>query len=163
MPSVTIEYVILIPLLFTQVIVFPLVASTITSSWQNSQRDVELQDAANHMASTIQQLYLTINRDEILAGTITQESTVPVTVGSYPYNVTGSLSIPSAENSTRILKVTLTLDDVGNTATAAAVLGPNVEWTESTFRSSSAGASINVNKFSNSTHTILTFSFGGSS
>ena len=65
MPSVTIEYVILIPLLFTQVIVFPLVASTMTNSWQESQRDVALQDIANHVASTIQQLYLAVNRDDI--------------------------------------------------------------------------------------------------
>ena len=158
MPSVTIEYVILIPLLFTQVIVFPFVASTITSNWQDSQRDVELQDAANHLASTIQQLYLTINRDEVLECTVTQSSPVPVTVGSYPYNATGSLSSFS-ENSTRILSVTLTLDDVDNTATAAAVLGPNVSWTDSTLRSTSTGAYIKVQKFSNGT---IDFSFGGS-
>lgn len=158
MPSVTIEYVILIPLLFTQVIVFPFVASTITSNWQDSQRDVELQDAANHLASTIQQLYLTVNRDEVLECTVTQASPVPVTVGSYPYNATGSLSSLS-ENSTRILSVTLTLDDVDNTATAAAVLGPDVTWTDSTLRSTSTGAYIKLQKFSNGT---LAFSFGGS-
>jgi hypothetical protein len=157
-PSVTIEYVILIPLLFTQVIVFPFVASTMTSSWQNSQRDIELQDAADHLASTIQQLYLTINNEDILAGTVNQASTLPVTVSSYPYNATGSLSSPSDPDSTRILTVTLTLDEVGNTATAAAVLGPNVQWTESTLRSNSPNASIDVQKFSNST---LVFSFGG--
>jgi hypothetical protein len=160
-PSVAIEYVILIPLLFTQVIVFPFVASTMASSWQDSQRDIELQDAADHLASTIQQLYLTINNEDILAGTVTQASTLPVTVSSYPYNATGSLSSPSDPDSTRILTVTLTLDEVDNTATAAAVLGPNVQWTESTLRSNSAEASIDVQKFSNSTHTILTFSFGG--
>ena len=159
MPSITIEYVILIPLLFSQVIVFPFVASTMTSSWQDSQRDIELQDAADHLASTIQQLYLAVNRDEILAGDITQASNVPVTVGSYPYNATCSLSNPP-DDSTKILTVTLTLDELGNTVTAASVLGPNVQWTESTLRSNSADASINVNKFSNSTHTILTFSFG---
>jgi hypothetical protein len=158
LPSVTIEYVILIPLLFTQVIVFPFVASTITSNWQDSQRDIELQDAANHLASTIQQLYLTINRDEVLACTVTQASPVPVTVGSYPYNATGSLSSLS-EDSTRILSVTLTLDDVGNTATAAAVLGTNVTWTDSTLRSTSTDAYIEVQKFSNGT---ISFSFGGS-
>ena len=157
MPSVAIEYVILIPLLFTQVIVFPFVASTMTNSWQDSQRNIELQDAADHLASTIQQLYLTINSDEILVGTVTQASTIPVTVGYYPYNATGSLSSPSDPDSTRILTVTLTLDDVGNTVTAAAVLGPNVEWTESTLRSNSVDASIIVQKFSNST---LVFSFG---
>jgi len=157
-PSVAIEYVILIPLLFSQVIVFPFVASTMSSSWQDSQRNIELQDAADHLASTIQQLYLTINNDDILAGTVTQSSTLPVTVNSYPYTATGSLSSPSDPDSTRILTVTLTLEEVDNTVTAAAVLGPNVQWTESTLRSNSADASIDVQKFSNST---LVFSFGG--
>ena len=158
MPSVTIEYVILIPLLFTQVIVFPLVASTMTSNWQDSQRDVELQDAADHLASTIQQLYLTVNNEDILAGTVTQASTIPITISSYPYTATGSLSSPSDPDSTRILTVILTLEEVGNTATANAVLGPNVQWTDSTLRSNSPNASIDVQKFSNST---LVFSFGG--
>jgi uncharacterized protein YjdB len=155
LPSVTIEYVILIPLLFTQVLVFPFVASTIASNWQDSQRNVELQDAANHLASTIQQLYLTINRDEVLECTVTQASPVPVTVGSYPYNATCNPPVGSSN----ILKVTLTLDEVGNTATAAAVLGPNATWTESTLRSTSTDAYIEVQKFSNGT---ISFSFGGS-
>ena len=157
MPNVTIEYVILIPLLFTQVIVFPFVASTITSNMQTSQRNVELQDTANHLASTIQQLYLTINRQEILTGTVTQESNVPMTVGSYPYTAIGLLS-SSSENSSKILEVILTLDDVDNTATAVAVLGPNVQWTDSTFLSTSTDASIEVQKLSNNT---IIFSFGG--
>lgn len=157
MPNVTIEYVILIPLLFTQVIVFPFVASTITSNMQTSQRNIELQDTADHLASTIQQLYLTINREEILEGIVTQESNVPITVGSYPYTATGLLS-SSSENSSKLLEVILTLDDVDNTATAVAVLGPNAQWTDSTFRSTSNDASIEVHKLSNST---LVFSFGG--
>jgi hypothetical protein len=158
-PSVTIEYVILIPLLFSQVIVFPLVASTMSNSWQNSQRDVELQDVADHLASTIQQLYLTVNRDEILAGEITQASPLPVTVASYPYSATCSLTDP-LDGSAKVLIVTLTLDGVGNTASASAVLGTNVnDWTDSTpLMSNSADACINVQKFSNDT---ITFSFGG--
>jgi hypothetical protein len=156
--SVTIEYVILIPLLFTQVIVFPFVASTMTSNWQNSQRNVELQDTADHLASTIQQLYLTINSQDILTGTVTQASTLPITVASYPYTATASLNNPPDPNATKFLTVTLTMDDVGNTVSANAVLGPNVQWTESTFRSTSSDASIIVQKFSNGT---LSFSFGG--
>jgi hypothetical protein len=155
-PSVTIEYVILIPLLFTQVIVFPLVASTMTASWQNSQRDIELQDAADHLASTIQQLYLTLDRDEILGCTVNQSSPVPVTVASYPYNATCSLSDPPGD-AAKVLTVSLELDNVGNTANASAVLGTNVEWVPSTLRSNSADASINVEKADDT----LTFSFGG--
>ena len=160
MTSVTIEYVIMIPLLFTQVIVFPLVASTMTSNWQNSQRNIELQDTADHLASTIQQLYLTINGNDVLAGYITQASTLPITVASYPYTATGSLNDPPDPDATKILTVTLTLDDVGNTVTAQAVLGPNVQWIESTFRSTSTDASINVQKLDDAEHTLV-FSFGG--
>jgi len=156
--SVTIEYVIMIPLLFTQVIIFPFVASTMTSNWQNSQRNVELQDTADHLASTIQQLYLTINSQDVLTGTVTQASTLPINVASYPYTATASLNNPIDPDATKILRVTLTMDDVGNTVSADAVLGPNVQWTESTFRSTSSDASIIVQKFSNGT---LLFSFGG--
>ena len=158
MVSVTIEYVIMIPLLLTQVIVFPYVASTMTSNWQNSQRNIELQDAADHLASTIQQLYLTINSEEVLTSYVTQASTLPITVASYPYTSTASLNNPPDPNATKIIKVTLTMDEVGNTVSADAVLGPNVQWIESTFRSTSPDASINVQKFSNGS---LAFSFGG--
>ncbi|MBT8171764.1 hypothetical protein KJN74_02695 [Candidatus Bathyarchaeota archaeon] len=157
MVSVTIEYVMLIPLLFTQVIVFPYVASALTSGWQESQLTIEMQDAADHMASTIQQLYITINRDEILEGTITQASTVPISIGSNPYVIDGTLTDPG-DGYSKILTIFLTLDDVGNTVTASTVLGPNVKWASSTFRSTSINASVIVEKFSNST---LTFSFGG--
>jgi hypothetical protein len=157
-PNISIEYVILVPLLFSQVIVFPFVASTMTSNWHDSQRNIELQGVADHLASTIQQLYLTINSEDILLGDVTYTSHLPVTVGSYPYTATCSLRSIS-ENSVKVLTVTLTLDDVGNTATASAVLGDNVEWVDSTFRSNSADAYITVNKAEDD---LLTFSFGGS-
>ncbi|PVX25705.1 MAG: hypothetical protein CW716_07490 [Candidatus Bathyarchaeum sp.] len=157
MVSVTIEYVILVPLLFTQVIVFPLVASTMTNSWQDSQRDVALQEIANHVASTIQQLYLTVNMDEILGGDITHVLDLPVTVSSYPYTATCSLSTPSEPGAAKVLTVTLILDDVDNTVNAVAVLGPNVAWTESSFRSVSSTNTLEVNKADGT----LTFSFGG--
>ena len=138
MPNVTIEYVILIPLLFTQVIVFPFVASTITSSWQESQRNASLQEAADHLASTVQQLYLTVNREEVLAGTITHVLRIPATIYSYPYTAMGSLSSPSDPESTRILTFTLTMED-GNTVTAAAVMGPNVISSHPILRTGSSG------------------------
>ena len=155
MPSVTIEYVILIPLLFTQIIVFPLVASTMTNSWQDSQRDVALQDVANNLVSTIQQLYLTVNRDEILDGNVTQASNIPVTVDSYPYTAIASLS--SDPDVAKVLTVTLTLDELDNTVSAKAVLGPDVQWITSSLRSNSANRYLTIEKDDGT----LTFSFGG--
>jgi len=158
-PHITIEHVILVPLLFLQMIVFPFVASTMTSNWTNSQRDSALKDAANHLASTIQQLYLSLNRREISAGNVTQASTLPPTIDSYSYTAVGLLTSPLDSNSSKILALSLTLEKVRNTATANAVLGPNVLWTQgSIFNSTSSDASIKVQKFTNGT---LLFSFGG--
>ena len=157
MPNITIEYVILIPLLFTQVIVFPLVANTITSSWQETQRTTVLQGTADHLASTVQQLYLNLNQEETLASNITHALRIPATIDSYPYTAVGSLSSPYPD-STGILTLTLTMES-GNEVTAVAVMGSNVIWTEgSVLQSNSADVSLNIQKFSNST---VVFSFGG--
>lgn len=155
MPHVTIEHVILVPVLFAQILVFPLAASMMASTWADAQRETELKDAANHLASMIQQIYLSVNREEILAGSITQASTLPPTISSYPYTATGSLK---AVDSSRVLTLSLTLEEVGNTVTATAVLGPNALWVKkSVFRSTSPDASIEVQKFANDT---ILFSFG---
>jgi len=156
MPNATIEYVILVPLLFAQVIVFPLVASTLATNWQNTQLEIALQDAADHLASTFQQLYLSVSDERVLAGTITVSSPLPRTIGSYPYNATCSLSSPP-EGSAKVLTVTLTLDETRLTANASAVLGTNIEWLESTLRSTSTDASISIEKDVDGT---LTFRFG---
>lgn len=155
MTNVTIEYAILVPLLFAQIIIFPFVASTVTNSWQETQRNVALQEVTDHLTSTIQQLYLTINNAEIYAGNINQTLNLPETVGSYPYTATCSLNNPP--DSAKILTVTLTLDDVGNTATGSAIMGSNVIWEASVLRSNAAETYIEVEKSGDT----LTFGFGG--
>ena len=158
MPNITIEYVILIPLLFTQIIVFPLVASTITSSWQETQRNAALQEVADRVGSTVQQLYLTVNREEFLSGNMTHALGIQPTIDSQPYNAVGSLNNPSDPNSTRILTLTLTMEE-GNKATSTVVLGSNVMWIEgSILKSHSSNASLEIQKLSNNT---IIFSFGG--
>ena len=156
MAHITIEYVILFPLLFSQILVFPFAASIMASSWAEARREVALQDVASHLASTIQQFYLSVNREEISAGNITHASTLPSTIESYAYTAIGDLSAPL--DSSRVLTLTLGLEGAGDTVTATALLGPNAEWDGGTFRSSSSDASIKVQKFVNGT---LLFSFEG--
>lgn len=146
MPHITIEYVILIPVLFAQILVFPLAATMMASSWAEVRRDAALQDAASNLASTIQQLYLSVNREEVEPGNITQASTLPQTIESYPYTVVGNLSATLDPNSSRVLTLTLSLEGSGNTVTSIALVGPNVEWDGGTFRSNSPNASIKVEK-----------------
>jgi len=156
-PHITIEYVMLIPLLFIQILVFPFAASVMTSSWVDARRDAALQGIASHLASTIQQLYLSVNREEIVAGNITQASTLPPTIESYPYTAMGNMS--ASLDSSKVLTLTLRLEEARNTVTATALVGPNAKWSGGTLRSNSPDASINVQKFTNGT---LLFSFYGS-
>ena len=158
MVKVAIEIVILLPLLVLQVFIFPMAASAAASRWADNRREVLLQNAANHLGSTLQQLYFSLNQTEISAGNITLASSLPPTIESNSYMATGVLWIPSDPKSNRVLTLSLLLERVGNTAETLVPMGSNVYWNEtSVFRSNSLTASIHVQKFGNST---LLFSFG---
>ena len=86
MPHVAIEATIMTPLLVVQIILFPFIASTMTSYWENATTEVALQEAASQMGSTIEQLYLSLNRMEVSTGTITQTSTFPADARINDYN-----------------------------------------------------------------------------
>ena len=157
MPHVAIEATIMAPLLVAQIIMFPLIASTMTSYWANATREVALQEVASQMGSTIEQLYLSLNRIEVSTGTITQASTFPTEIASHPYTARGSLIASSEPNSGKILLLNVTMQNAGNTVITKTPLGPNVLWNEeSVFYSSSPNASIKIQKFANGT---LLFSF----
>jgi hypothetical protein len=154
---VTIEAVILAPLLVVQILLFPLVANAISSSWANATRDIMLSETGSQMASTIQQLYISLNRAEISTGNITQASTFPTEIDGQAYTVTGLLRNSSTPGSSKILFLNLTLQELGNKATVQTPLGPNVLWDEgSLFDSSSPNASIKVQKRADD---VLLFSF----
>ena len=154
MAHITIEYVIMIPILLMQVILIPVATGWMMDVWVDRRRQTALQDVASHLGSTIEQLYFSLNREEIGAGIVTQASNVPLFIESISYVVTASDR--RVENSTMI-DLHLALMRGGITATTRVTLGPNVLWDESTFVSNSTGACIKVEKFSNGT---LSFSFG---
>jgi len=158
LPHVAIEAVLMTPLLVIQILLFPFVASTMSSYWANATRDITLQETASQIASTIQQLYLSLNRIEVTAGTVTQASTFPTQIAGHSYTARGSLSASLEQGYGKILTINLTLQVLGNSATAKTSLGSNTLWsTQSVFTSSSLTASIKVQKFANGT---LLFSFG---
>jgi len=133
-----------------------MIGSIMTSYWADASRQIELQEVASQMGSTIQQLYLSLNRMEVLPGTVTQASTFPTEIASYPYIAKGSLR--TSELNSKIMLINLTLQDVGDTVIVQTSLGPNVLLDEeSLFNSVSPSASIKVQKFANGT---LLFSFG---
>lgn len=157
MPHVTMEYMIMVPVLILQVLLFPLTTSWLMNVWVDSRRELALQDIANHLASTIQQLYFILSHESMSsAENVTQASNVPPYVEDYPYTGVGTLRAVSEFNSSKVLEITLSMKNVANTATASVLLGENVVWVPSTFISDSANACIKAAKIDG----VVTLSFG---
>lgn len=154
MTHASMEYVIMVPILLVQVILIPFAVGWMMDVWVVRRRETALQDVASHIGTTIQQLYFSLNREEIATGTTTQAANVPPFIESIPYVITASDR--KVENST-IIDLYLALMGIDVTATTRVTLGPNVLWSQSTFVSDSADACIKVEKLSNGT---LSFSFG---
>jgi hypothetical protein len=160
MPNVTIEYAIMVPILVLQIFLFPITANWLMNVWVDSRRTLVLQETASNMGSTIQQLYIALNLEETPAGIITQIMTLPTHIENYPYFGTGGLrTVLEADlNSSKILDITLKLDTFGTAVNTSIVLGENVIWKESTFRSNSTNACVTAEKYGNGT---ISLSFGG--
>jgi hypothetical protein len=149
MAHVTIEYVILIPVLIVQIFFFPYVASMITDSWADSRRTLELQEVAGHLGSSIQQLYYTINHASLPNGTMVINLDIPQLIEDYPYNAT-LRHMPSQDGSYQVMNVTLQMRGSKSAASTIVTLGDNVDWIENlSFNSTQRELSLIANKTSN--------------
>jgi hypothetical protein len=143
----------MLPLLILQVILFPVTAGLLMNSWVGSRRTIALQEAANNLGSTMQQIYSELNQAAISATSVTQKSSVPAFIENFPYTGTATLQAASgsALNSSKVLKIALTLETTGISVTTFVNLGENVQWSPSTFKSNSTNAGISAQKFANAT------------
>lgn len=144
----------MVPILLVQVILIPAAVSWMMDVWVTRRRETALQDIASHMGTTIQQLYFSLNHEEISAGVTTQASNLPPFIESVPYVVTAS---NRTIGDSTLIDLYLALIGTGVSTNARVTLGPNVSWQQSTFVSNSTSACIRVEKFSDNT---LNFSFG---
>jgi hypothetical protein len=153
MPHVTIEYMIMVPVLILQIFLLPMVASWLMNVWVDSRKTLALQDVASHLGSTMQQLYFSLNHDTIPSGTVTYSPGLPPFIEDAYYVGNATLltsSLPSL-NSTTYLKLTVQLVGTTDSATTTVVLGSNVLWQQSTFISNSNHACVSAQKFLNGT------------
>lgn len=152
MAHVTIEYVIMIPLLILQIFLFPFAASWIMNVWVDSRRTLALQETASHLGSSIQQIYFSLNHTTIPEGTVTNKLDVPPFIEGYAYRGTVILkTISDPVPGSKVLELTLVLRGVDISATATVTLGDNAEWSEeySTFMSNSTSAYLQATKYGN--------------
>ena len=159
MTHITIEYMIMVPVMILQILLFPLTASWLMNIWVDSRRTLALQDAASHLGSTIQQLYFALNHETISAGTATYSPGLPPFIEDYNYIGNATLRKVSASvDSSKVLSITLTLAKTKIIVTTLVILGSNVLWRPSVFVSNSTSASVSAEKLSNGTIRLY---FGG--
>lgn len=153
MVHIAIEYVIMLPILIMQILLFPLTANWLMNVWVDSRRSLAVQDVATHLGSTMQQLYFALNHETISAGKATYSTGLPSYIENLPYFGIATLrgSLGGTANSSRILEIVITLLSTKTTISSSAVLGPNVVWQASTYWSNSTHACVTAEKFANGT------------
>ena len=162
MTHITIEYMIMVPVMILQIFLFPLTASWLMNIWVDSRRTLALQEVASHLGSTIQQLYFSLNHETISAGTATYTPGLPPFIENYYYTGNATLrTVSESEDSSKVLSLTLTLAKTKITVTTVVILGPNVQWQPSVFVSNSTNACIKAVKFWDTDEYTIRLSFGG--
>jgi len=155
---ITIEYMIMIPVLVMQIFLFPYAATVIMGTYEDSLVTMELQTTAGHMSSSIQQLYYTVNHGSFSNGYTKINLDVPQLIQGRAYTTTLS-HVTSTDTPYQLMNVTLKI--VGGTEQTSnlVTLGPNVNWQENlAFNSTAHSLSLAANKTANS----IWISFGGS-
>jgi hypothetical protein len=156
-PSITIEYMIMVPVLILQIFLFPMTASVIMNTWADSSMTLELQETAGHMGSSIQQLYYTMNHASVPNGTMTITLDTPPLIEGHAYTTTLSHAT-NLDTSIQIMNVTLKLIGTRDQTSTLVTLGQNVDWQENlAFNSTAHSLSMVAHKTSNS----IWLSFGG--
>ena len=156
MTHITIEYMIMIPVLILQIFLFPLTASWLMNIWVDSRRTLALQEVASHLGSTIQQLYFSLNHETISAGTAMYSPGLPPFIEDYNYVGNATLrTVAGAANSSKVLSITLVLVKTRITVTTLVILGSNALWQDSSFVSNSTHACVSAMKSPTGTITLF--------
>ena len=158
MPSITLEYMIMIPVLIAQIFIFPFTASVIMNTWTDSRMTLELQETAGHLSSSIQQLYYSINHESMASGSMSITLDMPPLIEGHAYSTTLS-HVTQIDTTYKIMNVTLKLSGTKDQTSTIVTLGQNVDWQNSlSFNSGSQPVTLNADKSSNS----IWISLGGS-
>ena len=157
MAHITIEYMIMIPVLIMQIFLFPIVASVIMNTGGDSTTTIQLQTTAGHMGSSIQQLYYTMNHGSMSDGSMKISLDVPPIINGHAYTTTLS-HVTHLDTSFQIMNVTLKIIGTKVQTSTLVTLGQNVVWNENlAFNSTSHNLSLIATKTANS----ISISYGG--
>ena len=151
MPQITIEYMIMIPMLILQIFLFPLTAGWIMNTWVDSRQTLALQETASHLVSAVHQVYSALSHESISAGKVTNSLEIPPSIEGYVYNGSAAMR-DAALNASKILDITLTFRGSQISSSTSVTLGQNASWNaDSEFVSTSTHASLIAEKMQNGT------------
>ncbi len=146
MGHITIEYMIMIPVLILQIFLFPLTATIIMDNWADSRQTLQLEQVAGHLGSTIQQLYYTVSHASMANGSMRVNLDVPETIEQHPYTITLG-NITHQDSSYRIMNITLRAPSVDIYCSTLVTLGGNVNWQNNvSFNSTTHNLSLTATK-----------------
>jgi|WetSurMetagenome_2_1015567.scaffolds.fasta_scaffold71827_1 hypothetical protein len=158
MVQVTLEYMIMVPVLIMQIFIFPFAANMIMNTWVDTRRELSLQETAGHLGSSIQQLYYTINRATVSSGSLTLKLDTPPTIEGYGYTITfGNAS----GSDTKILRIIMHLNESNVQVSTLVTLGQNAVWQNNANYSSTQVSIINATKIPSSNTIYLALQGGG--
>ena len=150
MPSITLEYMIMVPVLIAQIFIFPLTASVIMNTWVDSRMTIELQKTAGHLGSSIQQLYYSMNHGSMSNGIMTITLDTPPLIEGHSYTTT-LCHVTQLDTSYKIMNITLKLEGTKDQTSTIVTLGQNIDWQENlSFSSTANSLSLVATKTSNS-------------
>ena len=154
MVQITIEYMILTPVLIMLIFLLPFTANAIMDTYASSRQTLGLQKVASHLGSAIQQVYFSLNHETVAAGTISSATEIPPLLEGNAFTI-NCTSRSAVESGATIVDLKLKLSGSGATTNASVTLGENVEWTNSFFWSDSTTAYINATKVDNTIKILI--------
>jgi hypothetical protein len=156
-PSITLEYMIMIPVLIAQIFIFPYTASVIMNTWTDSRMTIEIGEIAGHIGSSIQQLYYAINHESMSSGSASVTLDMPPLIEGHAYTTTLT-HVSQVETSYSVMNVTLRLLGTKDQTSTLVTLGPNVNWQENlSFLSGAQPIVLKADK----TQNTITLTLGG--
>jgi hypothetical protein len=157
--QITIEYLIMVPVMILQIFLFPYVAVTLMDNWTAQRQTVELQDIASQIGSTVQQMYYIINHASVSGGSASMNVAlnIPGTVDGIAYTVTLAHAT-GVDSSVQVMNVTLHMSKGSASTSTIVTLGDNINWQNSiAFSSISRNLTVAATKTAN----VITLTVGG--
>ena len=139
MANVVTEHILLMVPVFFAIMIFGSLATNLTVSFSDQQRQIIVESYEGKLTSTIQQLYYIMKEEKIQPCNVTLKSPLPSLIDGQNYEVTASVSSGG-------LNLVFHFPGLNVDYSTTVPLGPDVIWSSQPLKSDSSAPRINVVK-----------------